>query len=327
MKRVLPILLVLLLTIASTGCITINLPPKDTEVPTEEPVVTEAPTEEPVITEAPTEVPTEEPVETKDPFAITGFEDYCEVLEIEEDNILDLDFDGLEDTVFIERSKADDYDDRFDITVTLGCDPFGHYTYTVDYCYDFYAWVVDCDPEDSRLEILFTFAQDSDDWTSVALRVKDEGGEIAEFESGFTISSSLETIFHTQGGFMIYEETYIIGTSTLIAFMTVTSDGFQLVDEDYTYWGYPENWEKLLKNFEVRILNDDGTLGDTVVVKKGAYIKPYMTDMTTYVIIELDDGRMAKVNVELHEWPDYDDWGIYLNGVNQDELFDVIYAD
>ena len=327
MKRIILTILAVLFVITSVGCININLPPKATEVPTDAPE-TEAPTQEPVITESPTEEPTEAPTpEPTEAPEVTGFADYSELLAIEEDNVLDLDFDGLDDKVFIERSKADDYDDRYDVKVTLGSNPGKTHTFTVDYCYEFSAWVVDCDPSDKRLEILYTFVQDSDDWTSFALRVDSSGKAIDEFHDYLEIGSELCDEFTSEKGFPIYKTTDILGTHSIKGYNTVTQHMFEKTTEEYLYCSYPEVDVELKKSFEVTILNDDGSLGETVKLKKGAKLYPYSTNNNNYVIVELEDGRKAKIDVEYHSYPYYDDWGCFLNGIEQSKLFDIIYAD
>ncbi len=324
MKRVIPIVLALLFVVTSAGCININVPAKPTEEPTEAPFTeepTEAPTEEPAVTEA----PTEEPVVTEPP-ELTGFADYCTPLDINKSIGLDLDFDGIEDTVFIKKYDGD-YDDNYDVNITLGKSPSKTHTYTVEDSYDLSAWVVDCDPSDKRLEVLFTFAQDSDDWTSVALRVNKNGSGIDEFHDYVQISGTIKKEFTSEKGFPILKMTDILGTHSIGGYNTVTQYMFEKTSDEYFYYGYPEIYVELEKKFEVTILNDDGSLGETVTLKKGAKLYPCATDNSTYVIVELEDGRKARIEVEYHSYPYYEDWGIFLNGINQDDLFDILYAD
>ena len=337
MKRFICAFLIFVFLMGTIGCININIPigPVRTQEPTEAPEKTELPADAP--TDAPSEAPTEAPEETEAPTdepeitdappAITGIADFCLVLEPEKEIRLDLDFDWKEDIIFIKRSKADEWDDRFDIEVTLGSDPEKPYTYTVDYCYDFYAWCVDCDPSDSRLEILVSFAQDSDDWTSSALRVAEGGGTFDRFDSYITISSSIDREFTSEGGFFVYDRTEIFGTYTVVNNMTVTKEGFSPVGDEFIYWNYPILDIELLKKFEVTLLNDDGSFGKTITLRKGDSIFPYSTDNKTWVIVELLDGRKAWISVEIHSWPEYDEWGVFLNGVDQNTLANIWYAD
>ncbi|MBQ1520083.1 MAG: hypothetical protein IIZ56_01260, partial [Clostridia bacterium] len=79
----------------------------------------------------------------------------------------------------------------------------------------------------------------------------------------------------------------------------------------------------LKKDLTVTIVNSDGTLGEEVTVPVGTELMPLYTDMSTYADLSLPDGRTGRVSVTITTG---DDWGICLNGENQDEFFDIMYA-
>ena len=51
---------------------------------------------------------------------------------------------------------------------------------------------------------------------------------------------------------------------------------------------------------------------------KGTKFKPYMTDRTSVIVMELEDGRHCEVPIEKKS----DDYIFYINGVSEYDLFE-----
>lgn len=286
---------------------------------------TEAPaaTDDGAATEEATEAPTEDATEAP----VTGIADYCSPLNPDEPLNCDVDFDGLNDTVELvsgEKNEWDEYECK--IVLTRGCDAENPTEYAVERCYDCFAWVIDSDAADSRLEVIVTFVQDSDDWTSAALRVNDDGSAVSVFEDWFCISISDEHPFTTAEGFVISRPTDIFGTTYINANARVNSEGFTAITNyTYSYEGNEDAFSReLVRDLDVVIVNEDGSEGESYTVPTGEFVIPVRTDASSYLDLLLPDGRLGRVSVEIKTG---EEWGIFINGVNQDEYAVMPYAD
>lgn len=319
MKRILIVLLALLLALTFAACQKPQTPSDQASKITPEPTAeaTSEPAAEP--TGEPTAEPTAEPV--------TGHADYCMKLDPNEPFIVDIDFDGLDDTVLLVSQERNEYDEcEYVISVTRGADPDSPKEYEVSRAYDCSAWVIDCDPEDSRLEVLVSYVQDSDDWTSAAMRVNDEGTEVTVFEDWCCAYITDEAPFTSEGGFIMSRQTDIFGTTFVDTHGVITAEGFAvLAPYVYNSAAAPEVFERTLKrDLDVVIVNEDGAEGEAYTVPAGEKVTPVSTDLETFLDLLLPDGRTGRVKVELATG---DDWGVYINGVNQDEYAEMPYAD
>lgn len=299
-----------------------------TEIPSfTEPADTEAvSTEIPSFTEPPVE--TDVPAVTPAPADVKGSPDLCAELAAGRYYLLDVDYDGLKDTVAISSEELDYGDTAYTVSITRGAFPDKVYSYEIPYAYDFHCWVIDCDPTDSRLEVLFTYAQDSDDCTTVAMRVKDNGLTVDIFEGWFDVQASAMDSFSSEYGFEICGRTEIWGTSSIYADVTITKNGFTLLSDDYRYYEI-RDWDyaiELHRSLDLIELNDDWSLGSPFTVSAGAKIVPVTTDTTSYVVVMTQDGRLGLAEVAVRSG-DWEDWGIFINGINQDEYADIMYAD
>ena len=99
-------------------------------------------------------------------------------------------------------------------------------------------------------------------------------------------------------------------------------DGFRLLTEG---WDYIDNASFILKQkIKVQLVNDDGSLGDTVSVKSGKKLTPLSTDGESWVTVLLPDGSTGRMTVEIKEGPD--EWGVFLNGKDQDTIAYLPYS-
>ncbi|MBO4384684.1 MAG: hypothetical protein J5854_04615 [Clostridia bacterium] len=342
MKKFLAILLVIVFVTALTGCsklIKILDVLNETEAPAEdvtpEPAATAAaPTDAPEVTLAPSEEPTGDPNETEAPPADPSF---VRILEPGVALGADLDGDGLEDSVMITREAISEWGDyEYVLKILLGADPENTYVYVVEYCYECSACVLDCYPDDGRMEVLISYVHSSNDWTTVAFRVINDGGLIDDFTEYFGVTEEAMRAFTTEDGFEITEQTDVFGTRMLHARMKITYRGFFMVSQDYTYvWDYDadpdtdEYWDiTLIAPLEVEIVNDEGIVQGAYTVPVGTRIIPVQTNLDDYVIIKLPDGRLGRVQLEIRSWEVYgDNFGIFINGRKQDEYAKMFYAD
>ena len=325
-------MLALLLPMA--GCIKLNNVLdvlRETEAPTsvpeateEAPAATDEPiaTEEPIVTEAPTAEPTAEPIPARGCF--------CDRLQFNLTYRYDIDFDGLPDTVYIDRTEQDDWIEEYVLTITLGRAPDAPFTYSVSSINGLYAYAMDCYPDDNRLEIMLSWDELSYDWTTVAFRLSDGGTEIREYQEFFGVWPELVREFSEEYGFTAVASTDILGTHDISAAWKIGESGFVMTSEDYVYslTGESEyDWIRLKKKLEVEIIDEAGNVTGSAELKKGDYIEPFSTDCETYAVVRLEDGRLARVQIEVRSWAEYgDNCGIFINGRDQDHYAELNYA-
>ena len=317
MKRIISGIFIILFALVSMACQSPLAPdqggegPAKTEEATEAPVVTDEPTAEP--TEEPAEEPTEEPA--------VGVADLCMPLELGKEVTVDLDFDGVDDTVLLREERQGEYDNDYILTIDAGS---GSNTieYPVANAYDCQGWVLDCDPADSRLEVVIDFVQDSEDYTCKAFRVNAAGSGFDVYEEGYCILIDGEHPFTSEGGFTADRQHDILGTTDLGFSGAVGENGFKALTP-MSYNGYPEGLE-LKRDMELTVVNEDGSLGEKITVPAGETIAPYETDGESYVDVRTPDGRIGRAEVKISTG---DEWCIYINGVDQDEYANIPYAD
>ncbi|MCR5610945.1 MAG: hypothetical protein K6F68_03835 [Clostridiales bacterium] len=327
MKKLIAILLAAVFILSLTGCSKLGRI-IDILRETEAPDYTDVPgTEAPDNTPEPTEAPevTEEPVP----------ETFLVMLEPGVPVAVDLDEDGKTDTVLLTGRAIDEWDDyEFTLTITLGANSGDPYKYVVDYCFECNACIIDCYPDDGRKEVLISSAAASEDWDTVAFRVIDGSTQIDDFHEYFGVTREEMLGFSAVDGFEIRDYTDVLGTRLLHARMKVTSRGYFMVSEDYSYVldssapADDEYWTILLTApLDGTMVKPDGTAGDAFTIPAGTRIRPYKTNLDDYVSVLLPDGTVVKIRLEIHSWSDYgSDWGIFLNGKNQDEYAEMFYA-
>ena len=314
MKRIITIICALALIACFASCTAAyNYPvaqPTEAPADTGEPEATAAPavTDEPAYTETPV-IPDAYVMRTK--------------LTPNEPLVCDIDFDGLDDTILFEQHHKNEWDDEGLLTVTRGAEGADPYTYSIGYCYEAEVYVLDCDISDGRLDILLWYGQDSEDYTSLVARVNEDGTGMFTQEAWyrFDISDPLTV----PNEFTVISQCDVLGTRFLSAYATVDAGGLKFsspfsYEESNGWYGKMT----LLKDLTVTIVNSDGTLGEEVTVPAGSELMPVCTDMSSYADLRLPDGRTGRVSVMIGTG---DNWGIYLNGIKQDEYFDIMYAD
>lgn len=342
MKKLIAVFLVLAMLLPLSGCIRLESVLEaltETDAPTSAPEATEAPseteapaTEEPAATEIPTEAPTEEPAPTEAPTAepVPSRGCFCDQLQFNVTYRYDLDFDGMPDTLYIERTVKDEWVEEFVLSITLGCAPSEPFTYTVSSMNGLDAYVMDCYPDDGRLEIMLSWDEMSYDWTTVAFRVIDGGTAIQGSQEYFGVWPELVREFSEEYGFIAVAVTDILGTHDVSAAWKIAGSGFVMTSDDYVYslTGESEyDWIRLKKKLNVELIDEEGNVTGKKDLKKGDYIEPVSTDCATYVVVRLEDGRLARIEIEVRTWAEYgDNCGIFINGRDQDYYADLNYA-
>lgn len=304
MKRIITGIFVILLALSFAACCR-----PDSPVPADEP------------TAAPTEAPAAEPTEVPEPQ--TGVLDFLTKVEPDTQVSIDIDYDGMEDRIAFREDEGG----KAEVEISRGADIAHVFTYEVPYSYGVTMWIMDCDPTDSRLEVVITYVQDSDDSSSVAFRVNEEGTWLDTFESGMAVTIPDGYLFEHEAGFPVSIRTEILGTCFVEGSCTVTADGFKLVSEGCLYpvtEGYSRELE-LKRDMELEIVDETGSAtGESVTVPAGESITPYSTDLESWVCVKLGDGRIGRAAVaeatgESRGW--------LINGIQQDEYADIPYAD
>lgn len=341
MKKLLAIILIVVLTASMAGCTklaeileVINETDAPAGDPTPAPADTSAPSTFAPSTDAPeiTPEPTDEPDMTDEPSSGT----FLRMLENGVPLEVDLDEDGLPDTVLFTGHTIDEYGDlAYELTITLGAKPDAPYKYSVDYCFECNACVIDCYPNDGRKEVLLSYGAASDDWETVAFRVIDNSTSIDDFPEYFGVTRDEMLGFTAEDGFETGSYTDVLGTRLVHARMKITSRGYFMVSHDYSYVLNDEAaedddyWTILLTApLDGTIMHEDGVWGANITIPAGTRIRPYRTNLDTYVDVLLPDGTVVRVNMQIHPWTgDGSEWGVFLNGRNQDEYAEIFYAD
>ena len=342
MKRLLTLAVVLIMLLALAACQSTHTATAD---PTDAPA-TEAPEEataEP--TEEPTAEPTEEPAEpTDDPLenAVHFGEGNFTPLDLDIPMLVDLDGDGADDTVLIQKDELrrnEDYVEYYvSVTITLASMPDEPFETRIERCYDGAAAVVDCDPDDARREVIFSYDMESNDYVTYAWRVNAEGSAVDTFTAGmmFGVDNYFYDgfpegyTFDPEEGLPCEKRTEILGTFYVEGRFTVTEEGIEDITEMYAY---PEIIHdefiigRLTLERELTLTNLDDDLNELeeVTLPVGTVLFQKYTDCESWVIVEGEDGTLYKASVRIVETDD--EWGIYINDINQDELAVIAYAD
>ncbi len=298
--------------------------PAPSEKPTEEPTTepTAEPTEAP--TEVPTEVPTAEPsaAPTVAPMVIDSLP-----VEVPANRLIniDIDFDGIMDTIIFEEEELEYYESNYKLTVTRGANGTEPFVYEVSYGKAAGLIIMDCDENDSRIDILLSRNQCSDDPASLICRVNEDGSGMFTQEGSCYFS-----IYDTSlkpGEFEISVHANVLNADFLGAVATVDASGLKLVD-DFKFSTYEDRYwlehQSLKREMTVRIVNDDGSLGEEVTVPVGEHVVPVSTDLESYVKLRIPDGRIGQVEFSFNYEAPY----IRLNDISQDDYFTepLIYA-
>ena len=303
MKRVISCILVGLLAFSLSACFMPDLSPEATPDPTE--------------------VPATPPVFTEEPNVVTGLKDYFAVVPKGESLSVDIDFDGELDTVYL----IDREEDGAMMTVIEVKLNNGQKAISIMEQQDVNLIIVDCDDTDSSLDVIACWCMDGSDWFAKGLRCV-EGPLGTSFKNysgdlGFSLPADYE--YHSEEGFPVFVRADALGTYMMNAYYTLGENTFECVGDVYYYpaGDDPETAPQLflVRELEVEILDTH----ESYTVPSGTTIYPFSTDLKTYVIVKLEDGRMGVAG--LSPATGDGDWGYYVNGIHQDEYGQIPYSD
>ena len=312
MKKIISLLLALLAVVSFASCGHTDHP----TTPTAEP--TEAPSQEP--TAEPTPEPTAEPTPEPTPEPILGYTDLLIILDTEGTNKADIDLDGRDDTITFFPSEPNE-NGEIKYTVMVRTSTGVTHESSLSYYSSFAAYIVDCDPTDGKLELLYSGEFSTGDRSLDALRMNESKTQFKFYSIARGVSPEIEEGFSSEKGFPVLWKTLVLGLKQLKGYMTLTDEGFVLVSDGYEYVDLTPI--KLLKKMNVNLLNKDGSLGEEVSVAKDNNLVPLTTDGESFVTVQLPDGRTGYMTVEIVD--NETEWGIYLNGKLQDDYFKVLY--
>lgn len=284
--------------------------------------ITREPTEEP--TAAPTEVPL---------LAAERFEGNFKALELDVPILVDLDGDGADDRVYIKKGGYSDH--YHTVSIELASKPGEPFVKRIDECYEFIAAVVDFEPDDDRIEVVFCYDEASGDYDTFVFRVNKDGTAVDTFEEGMEFGTYYyegfprDFSFDPKEGFPCMKRTEILGTFYVEGRFTVTDEGIKDVTSMYAYpdlhGEYVAGRLTLERELTLTLLDEDFSEQGEITLPAGSVIFQRWTDRESWVIVELEDGRLAKAEVRIVDT--VDEWGVYINGIRQDELALIPYAD
>ena len=263
-----------------------------TEAPTTDTPATDAPTSAPE-TESPTLEPTEAPVAAE--------HIRIEIKENEQLNI-DMDFDGVMDSIIWNYNESADLDGwpKCVITVIHGTQSDTPYVYSLNGYVDA-AYVIDCDLSDNRLDILFSTSTETGFWESCVLRVnEDASGMFSQIvDHGFDFDDP----DLGPGEFSVLEYTDLTSSCTdglpVTATATIDQQGLKLLSDfkHDTHFDAEvfDGYLVLVQEMPLKIVNSDGSLGEQIMVPIGERLVPVSTDLNSYENVRLPDGRIGRI--------------------------------
>jgi len=180
---------------------------------------------------------------------------------------------------------------------------------------------------DGRTYLFIENLEDSDFRTNTVYELTDGTVKMVE-----TIYSSLHTEvtgeewnWVTQAltnpyNFKLDTRTWVVGTSNGFKTYYISDDGYSYGYEDY-YTFNPLYVFTALRDFEVNLVDEDGVVGDTILVRAGEEVTYYRTDASVFADFILSDGRIGRVQLQ------WEEGSCRIDGVAVEELFDgVVFA-
>lgn len=316
MKRF-SILFILLLVCLCTACSRNLVPPSISPAPTTN--ITNEPTISP--TDHCPVIPSLDPVLTESSY-----------IRLNENKPLYIDIDGdMNDDIIQLNCLLENIDgiDEYNYNLTI------HSSFTnLDYTYDFkdisYAFgiVSDFNLEDNVKEVIISYDEASDDYVTMSFRWNQSKKEFdIDMKNDICISplfvnSTIDiNTFNIEEGILMTTRTDILGTSIIYGHFIINDENKIEIINDF-YWPVLDSIDpKITLNQDFTITLLDGT---EYVVKAGEWIIPQSTNNQTYVIVGTSNGA-GKINIEIKNTET--EYGIYLNGILQDDLAEIHYAD
>ena len=168
-------------------------------------------------------------------------------------------------------------------------------------------------------------------------RVKDDGSGIEMFSKYCLFTDGMsyydgfpeDYVFDPAVGLSFGVRTDILGTFIVFGRFTVTANGIEIISDMYEYpdlhGEYVVGRVTLERELTLTLLDAELNEVREVTLPVGTVIFQRYTDLESWVIVETEDGTMYKASVRIVSTDD--EWGIYINGINQEELGMLAYAD
>lgn len=247
-------------------------------------------------------------------------EDFFMELALGETAYADIDGDGAADEVLIEHlgeNEEMEWEQCTRLTITLAADPQDPFVHDVPNRWVWDAAIADCGLENGGLAVILGLESD-ERFCTVAAGIFDEGAGLeAVATEDFLFKIPNDFVYDRSEGVPMERPTEIFGSYYLDGRFLLTGNGFENITERYSYpTRWP--WPLTLKRPMDVVLED----GSAYTVPTGGIIIARFTDMETYAIVELEDGRLGRVEVSFnnHHHP-------LINGIDQDEYAVMPYAD
>ena len=120
--------------------------------------------------------------------------------------------------------------------------------------------------------------------------------------------------------FEMETRTWVVGTSNGYMTYYIGDDGHSYGYEDYYTFDPVYNFTAL-RDVELKLVDEYGTVGDVIVVKAGEELTYYRTDASLFADFILSDGRMVRAELE------WDEGTCSIDGTYVEDLFDgVVFA-
>lgn len=314
MRRLIPILLAMALLTALTGCYRNN--DGQYVVPTEN--VLEIPSRTPETTLRPSEPPSQEPLPTLTPvtMAMTLSPGVYETY--------DLNNDGTAERITIAETNRDDdaYTKDYVVAIDLKDRTYAHH---INGAYACGFYLIDCDENDGRIELIASYEHDSDDHTTIAMRIDRLNESVCTFTIDGSLTPENAAAFDRTKILNILSRTDLFGTHILQCAMSIDEDGFYLTDEDKKFVTTDDEWLKL-KTTMVIIPIDTEQNAHPMILPAGNRVRPVSTDEMTYAIMSLTDGALFSIRIEFINTDE--EYGYLIEGADQTSYFDdLIFAD
>ena len=241
-------------------------------------------------------------------------------------NYADLDGDGIMEQIVIRRG----IERGFDAVATLSSNG-ATVCKNIPITGQWSGEAVNFDPNDGRTELVFCWDEESNDYITWVLRLNDTMTDFDVFTAPIYANPGPGSMTGFGDGYAFYPglglpcgmRTEILGACWAQGRFTVTANGIEFIGP-FSY-NYSTESMRLKKDITVFLPDANGGWTKDFTVRAGSRVRPMYTDMETFVMVRIEGGRLARISVSFGE-PEYH-MPVYLNGVDQDEYFDLRYAD
>lgn len=243
----------------------------------------------------------------------------------------DLDLDGLEDTVRLERiPPAEGFDiESRRITITLGSNPNESYTDEITEVFSCAVYVLDCDTQDGRLDLIFF--NNTEEWFTqlVGYRVAPEGGSINKYWPGRPVAVEGRSPdktdptweFDAENGIPVSVYTSVLGDRYLPTRITLTNEGFKMLEPmSYDEDSDGNSWMELKRDISVTPC-DPGHDAEAILCKAGTKLLPYRTDGRYWIEFKLESGAAVRKEIEVRGNT------VLIDGLDQRKFFDLRFGE